>query len=186
MYYALTAYHVVKDFENSDYIVIPYGAPTYSEYSKDSEVHVFFEEYYGQFEKAQVLYADEEYDLAVIAFKSEKKLHELSISENNPKYNEKIAVIGNPEGERFVCTYGTISSKDYYLFDSNDGLLPVKTFKHSAYVISGSSGSAVLNQEMQIVGINIGGRPDFLQRFKYGAMVPCELIYEFLEKCNIK
>ena len=37
---------------------------------------------------------------------------------------------------------------------------------------------------MQIVGINIGGGTDFMNRFKYGVMVPCELISEFLEKCN--
>ena len=185
-YYALTAYHVVKDVENVEYIVMPYGAPTYLEYRKNNEVYITSEEFYGQFETAQILYADEEYDLAVITFKSEKKLSELSISEKNPKYNEKIAVISNPDGERFVHSYGTIRSKDYYVFNSDDELLPAKTFKHNAYESHGSSGSAVLNQEMQIVGINIGGGTDFLHRFKYGAMVPCELIYDFFEKYNIK
>lgn len=180
IYYALTAYHVVRDFENADYIVIPYGAPTYSEYSKNSETYVSNEKYYGQFEKAQLVFADEEYDLAVISFKSEKILNVLPIRENNPQYNERILVISNPEGERFMCSYGTISSKDYCVFESNDGLLPVNTFKHNAYIAPGSSGSAVLNQEMEIVGINIGGNTDFMRRFKYGAMVPCELIYEFL------
>lgn len=183
-YYALTAYHVVNDFENTDYIVIPYGAPTYSEYSENSESHISNEMYYEQFEKAQIVFADEEYDLAVISFKSERKLNVLPICENNPKYNEEIVVISNPEGERFVQSYGKICSRDYYIFESNDGLPAVKTFKHNAYESYGSSGSAVLNQEMEIVGINIGGGTDFLNRFKYGAMVPCELICEFLEKGN--
>lgn len=183
-YYALTAYHVVKDFENADYIIIPYGVPTYSEYSKNSETHISLQTYYEQFEKAQLVFADEEYDLAVISFKSEMKLNALPICENNPKHNEEIMVISNPEGERFVHSYGKIFSKDYYIFQSNDELPPVRTFKHNAYESYGSSGSAVLNKEMEIVGINIGGGTDFMNRFKYGVMVPCELISEFLKKYN--
>ena len=55
MYYALTAYHVVKDYLDAEYFIIPYGAPTYSEYRQQSDVHVPNEEYYGQFEKATVI-----------------------------------------------------------------------------------------------------------------------------------
>lgn len=82
-YYALTAYHVVKDYLNAEYFIIPYGAPTYSEYRNQSEVHVPNEEYYGQFEKATVVFADEKYDLAVISFKSEEPLNTLFIEESN-------------------------------------------------------------------------------------------------------
>ena len=171
----------MKDFENTDYIIIPYGEPTFSEYCKKSKSHVSSEMYYEQYEKARVVFMDEEYDLAVISFKSEKAINVLPISKNNPKYDEKIMVISNPEGERFVHSYGTILSKDYYVFESDDELLPVKTFKHNAYESYGSSGSVVLNQEMEIVGINIGGGTDFINRFKYGTMVPCELISDFLD-----
>ncbi len=180
-YYALTAYHVVQDIENADYIVMPYGSPTYSEYCKDSESHIPNELYYEQFEKAQIVCVDEEYDLAVISFKSDQELTTLSICNNNPQYNEKIMVISNPKGERFVCSYGTILSRKYYVFTSDDKLPSTNTFKHSAYISSGSSGSVVLNQQMEIVGINIGGGTDFMNRFRYGAMVPCELVCEFLK-----
>ena len=181
-YYALTAYHVVKDFQNTEYIIIPYGVPTYSEYKKSSESYVSSEMYYEQFEKATIVLIDEEYDLAVISFESKEPLNVLSVSEDNPNTNEKIAVISNPEGERFVYSFGVITSKDYYLFESNDELCPVNTFTHNAYIAPGSSGSAVLNEEMRIVGINIGGGTDFMNRFKYGAMIPCELIHEFFQK----
>lgn len=186
IYYALTAYHVVRDFQNADYIVMPYGTPTYLEYSKSSESHISSEMYYGQFEKATIVFSDEEYDLAVISFKSKEPLNVISISDINPSYNEKIVIIGNPEGERFLRSFGVITSKDYYMFKSKDELLPVNTFKHNAYETYGSSGSAVLNEEMKIVGINIGGGTNFMNRFKYGVMVPCELIHEFLEENNFE
>ena len=183
-YYALTAYHVVKDYSDAEYFIIPYGAPTYSEYRSQSDVHVPNEEYYGQFENATVLFADEKYDLAVISFKSQEKLNVLSVEKENPQYKEKVAVISNPEGERFLTTYGKIRSKEYYSFESDDGLMPIKTLKHNAYINNGSSGSAVLNQEMNIVGINIGGGTNFLEKFVYGAMVPCEMIEDFLGENN--
>ena len=180
VYYALTAYHVVKNYPNAEYFIIPYGAPTYSEYRKQSDVYVPNEEYYGQFEKAEVVSADEKYDLAVIAFESEEPLNTLSIEKENPVYKEKLAVISNPMGERFGTTYGIIKSKEYYTFESDDELVATKAFKHNAYIDSGSSGSAVLNKNMNIIGINIGGGTNVFNKFVYGAMVPCELIWDFL------
>ena len=52
-----------------------------------------------------------------------------------------------------MTTYGIIKSKEYYTFESNDELVATKTFKHNAYI---DSGSAVLNKNMNIIGINIG------------------------------
>lgn len=184
MYYALTAYHVVKDYLDAEYFIIPYGAPTYSEYRQQSDVHVPKEEYYGQFEKATVILADENYDLAVISFKSDETLNTLSIEDVNPVYNEKIAVISNPMGERFLTTFGIIRSKEYYAFESDDEMVATKTMKHNAYIDEGSSGSVVLNHNMDVVGINIGGGTNIYNKFVYGAMVPSELILEFLVENN--
>lgn len=181
-YYALTAYHVVKDFKMTEYIILPYGAPTIEECRENSVSHISKGMYYEQFARATIEFADEEYDLAVISFESDEQINVLELSDTNPKYYEKIMVIGNPEGERFVKSYGRIKSEDYHVFDSGDGLPSTKVYKHNAYENHGSSGSAVLNEEMKIVGINIGGATDSLGRFKYGVMVPCELIREFLEK----
>ena len=184
MYYELTAYHVVKHYLDAEYFIIPYGAPTYSEYRQQSDVHVPNEEYYGQFEKATVILADENYDLAVISFKSDETLNTLSIEDVNPVYNEKIAVISNPMGERFLTTFGIIRSKEYYAFESDDEMVATKTMKHNAYIDEGSSGSVVLNHNMDVVGINIGGGTNIYNKFVYGAMVPSELILEFLVENN--
>lgn len=182
VYYALTAYHVVADMDNTDYIIMSDGAPTYAEYRENSDTHISLGMYYEQFERATIEFVDEEYDLAVVSFESDKSLNVLELSETNPEYNEKIMVISNPEGERFVKSYGRIKSKDYFVFDSGDELPPTKVYKHSAYENHGSSGSVVLNEDMKIVGINIGGATDSLGRFKYGVMVTCEQVKEFLEK----
>lgn len=182
IYYALTACHVVDDENNTEYIVIPYGEPTYKEYSSQKKKHTSLSEYYSQFSKGTILYYDEEYDLAVISFHSEKDLTVLNISNTVPKFGNHICTIGNPNGEKFNIAFGKVKSRENFVFDSLDGRIPVKTLKHNAYVASGSSGSVVLNNNMEIVGINIGGATDFLGRFKYGVMIPCDFIQKFLNQ----
>ena len=181
-YYALTAYHVVDDAADAEWIVIPWGAKSYSDYVKDREGHVSFEEYYDQFSRGELIAADKNYDLAVLRFQSEDSLNALELSDKNPKKGSRIAAISNPEGKLFVQTYGVIKSMDYYLFETKDGLPASKTLKHTAYEAPGSSGSVVLNENMEIAGINIGGGTDAFGRFKFGVMVPCELVNIFIEE----
>ena len=137
VYYALTAYHVVKNYSNAEYFIIPYGAPTYSEYREQSEVHVPNEEYYGQFEKATVVFADEKYDLAVISFKSEKIL--VTIEGNTVVGTEELMqhllpLKGKPQNISAInaamekineCYYskGYILSKIDSIYDDPDGTL---------------------------------------------------------------
>ena len=63
-------------------------------------------------------------------------------------------------------------------------MVATKTMKHNAYIDEGSSGSVVLNHNMDVVGINIGGGTNIYNKFVYGAMVPSELILEFLVENN--
>lgn len=182
-YYALTAYHVVSNpKENTKFLIQPYGTLPYSQ-SNENGGHLSLEEYYGQFPFAKVEYFDESCDLAVISFRISEELGVLDIAEFNPEKNTEIAVISNPEGKKFVRTYGTITSDSTIMFSGNDDQSTNLAVQHDAYVAPGSSGSAVLcfnNGKAEIVGINIGGGTNFMGKFQYGAMIPCRQISLFL------
>lgn len=177
-YYALTAYHVISDADkNTKFLIQPCSVPPYS------ETNLTVAEYYKQFPSAKIEYFNEEYDLAVISFYSSENLGTLSIAETNAEKDTEIAVISNPEGERFVHTFGSIISNDMTYFSGNDGAESNYIIKHSAYIAPGSSGSAVLsfgNGKAEIVGINIGGGTNFTGKFSYGAMIPCQHVRRFL------
>ncbi len=178
VYYALTAYHVVSDGdENTKFLIQPYTAPSFSEYT-DTVL-----EYYKQFPAAKVEYYSKEYDLAVLSFHSAQKLETVNIAEKNAEKDAEIAVISNPEGKSFVHTFGSILSNDMTCFSDGGGAESSYVIKHSAYIAPGSSGSAVLSfngENVETVGINIGGGTDFMGRFSYGAMIPCQQIKQFL------
>lgn len=48
--------------------------------------------------------------MAVISFESDKQISVVQIAETMPEKGDRIAVISNPEGEKFVSTYGKIKS----------------------------------------------------------------------------
>ena len=163
--------------KNTKFLIQPYTAPSFSEYT-DTVL-----EYYKQFPAAKVEYYSEEYDLAVLSFRSAQKLGTINIAEKNAEKNTEIAVISNPEGKRFVHTFGSILSNDMTCFSGSYGSESSYIIKHTAYIAPGSSGSAVLSfngENVEAVGINIGGGTDFMGRFSYGAMIPCQQIKQFL------
>ncbi len=179
-YYALTAYHVVAGLDSVQFIVQPYGAESYEDSQKASMGEISLIDYYNKFPKGKVEYYDKDSDLAIVSFKSDKELGVLKLSADNLQKGDKIAVISNPEGVRFSKTYGNITSDVIMDFDAAGSSETNKIQCHSAYIAPGSSGSVVLNENMEIAGINIGGGTDFKGRFKYGAMVPCQEMRFFI------
>lgn len=185
-YYVLTAYHIVSDIEGKEYGILLYGEQTYKEYKDAAGKWVPYDNYYDRLPKAEIVDTYEEYDLAVISFETEADLNVLEISDDAPEHGDRIVTIGNPDKEHFVQTYGKVTSKKLVEFDTHDEIGTNMVLKHNAYVASGSSGSAILNENMEIVGINIGGGEDFLGRFRSGAMIPCDNFKELVEgyTCN--
>ena len=179
-YYAITANHVIAKADLR-FIIIPYGTPSYKEYRNANE-NVGLSSYYNQFPKARIEYVDEKYDLAVISFEDDSELSVLNISESPPEHGSRIALIGNPDGEKFVQNFGEITSRGVVSFVTDDAFSENQVLLHSAFSDHGSSGCVVLNEDMQIAGIEIGGGEDFQGRFRYGAMIPCDQIQEFIKE----
>lgn len=176
-YYALTAFHVLANDEIDYFVVITPDDPSVFDYKKEHE-GAGQEEYYNQLPKVKVEFEKEESDLAVISFESDKQISVVQIAETMPEKGDRIAVISNPEGEKFVSTYGKIKSSKPENFSFNDDQSDNLVVKHSAYEAPGSSGSAVYNESMELVGINIGGGRDVFGRFRYGVMIPTDQINE--------
>lgn len=175
-YYALTAYHVIKD---ADKILIQTSnSETLNEYRENnpSRDRSSLEDYYNTKIMGRIEYTCEESDLAIICFECDEDLAVVSVSDEIPEKNDKIMVIHNSEGDFIQATYGRILSKNLTTFDADDGQSKNVVLKHSAYVTPGSSGGAVINDKMNLVGINIGGGTDFLGRFKYGVLIPCDQV----------
>lgn len=172
-YYALTAYHTVSSLENTVLRVADYN----------SKAQFPLREYYDSLPQATVEYFDEKYDLAILSFESEEEIGVLKIADASPDYKDRVVCISRPYDEKSVLiTYGKVTTRKPTEVKFHDGSTTGNIIKHTAYVESGSSGSAVLNENCEIAGITIGGGKDIFRNFRSGYAVTCEQIKIFLSE----
>lgn len=184
-YYVLTAYHALNPLNNSKFIALAYNEPNYREYILTNAKYIGVSGYYENFPFANVEYYDEKYDLAILSFESDANFNILDISDVPPQYGDKVVVISSPYREgRNMITYGKVTSRSPIKFNDNAENMEYKMIKHSAYINKGSSGSVVMNKNLEIVGINLGGGANIFGNFGYGMAMPSDKINNFITQWN--
>lgn len=182
-YLVLTTCHALDLERNGEFVVLSYNEKTINDYMSAGGKYMGVAEYYSQFPRAKVRYYNEEYDLAVLSFKSDLKLGTLNIAEGEVSNGERVVAISNAfEEERNLTTYGKIKGRGKVKFKDEKDKMKYSLAKHSAYINVGSSGSVLLNENLEIVGINIGGAKDVFGNFRHGLAITSEDIHKFLEE----
>lgn len=182
-YFAFTALHVIselRDVDKTQTVVLGYD-------DKDIDIEnmgTYIPDYYLQFPKVKVDFKSEKYDLAIISFVSDKVYTVLSLSDEKLHFGDKVASMSNPFGERNIVTAGKLGSRKIWHYEDEIGKFDYTIINHSAVTSQGSSGSALLNEDMEIVGINLGGNENFFRQFISGMAIPNEQIQEFLKEWN--
>lgn len=185
-YYVLTALHVI-DYENSTFKAFTKNTNFSGKIIQpDNRINFMIpdEEYYSSLLDLNVEYKSETTDLAIVSFTSDEDLPVLEFETSNINIGDKIICIGHPEGNRYVTTYGYITSnlKDSsYVTNISKMKIRDKVIEHNAYMNHGNSGGAAINENLKLVGINVGGSFTLLNHYKKGYMIPFDIV-----KSNIK
>lgn len=176
-YYLLTAFHVVKNLDEDDSLYILLFDEEYT----GGGLSI----YYNTKPKGIVEYGDEKYDLAVVSFASDRQLPTISLSSSLPSLDDKVAAIGNPAdyGRNYV-SFGKITSKEPVPFGDELDDKQFNVITHSAYVSEGSSGSMLINENLELVGINLGGAVNGFGKFVEGKAMSIDKIKDFLNDFN--
>ena len=181
-YCALTAAHVVST-ENAQLLVFTANTEMKSENIPGMNFNVLASEVYDSMYAAEVEHISTRGDMAVIRFSAEENLAVMPIAENDPKKDDRILCVGNPENEWFAVSYGKVTS-GIETFGELKGL-PSNGMKHSAYMHVGSSGGAAINEKMELVGITPGGSYSLDGKtFNYGVLIPVSEIRQCLNDWN--
>ncbi|MCT8138476.1 trypsin-like peptidase domain-containing protein [Anaerobacillus sp. CMMVII] len=184
-YFALTANHVISEIDNIDdtqFVVMGYDDLDYVDYLSKGGQFQGGAKYYQQFPVVLIEHVNDEYDLAIISFITDDHYNVLPVADENPKYGDIVASMSNPYGKRNVVTIGKISSKKLRTFGDEIGKRQHPMLEHTALVSEGSSGSALINENLEIVGIHIGGNYNLFRHFISGMAMPNEQIRTFLEE----
>lgn len=187
-YYAVTAAHVV-DNKDCSYLVFTRntefkGQTVLIDEKKSAVFEIPDDEYYKSLINGNVEYISESDDLAIISFETEEDLPILEFENNKIQKGNRIISIGHPEGERYIKTYGKITSE---LKPVN---LPSKTSKdkidrvieHNCYLNFGNSGGVAISENMKIEGINIGGQFTLTKKYSKAYMIPYNIVKENIDK----
>lgn len=185
--YVLTAYHVIKPEEDSvgtDLRVFDFNDKAKME-SSDFQKYQGIENFYKRFPKARVESYDKRYDLAVISFVSKENYATIQIAKSLPKFGHIVESLSNPNETRNRISVGRVLSS--YSTPSSMRFYGVKypLLTHSAYGSEGSSGGMVLDENLQLIGVTLGGTEiKFfgIKFFMVGKAMPCTRIHDFLKE----
>lgn len=129
--------------------------------------------------EAELVTKNDEYDLAILKFRTEFELSVIELGEINPEVGDTVFSVGSPSGKQNIITAGKI------LAFTNIKNVEYEVIVHEAIIHSGSSGSMLINEDYELVGINTWGfipEEDAIdESFVKGGATPIEKILEFLE-----
>jgi len=169
-YYVLTNHHVI-----------------YTNQPRNTILNI--SDYSGETYRAELLFSDSQYDLAVLKFrKSSSNLSVIDFSLHNPTVNEKVSIIGHPNYQINAITLGIVNNYAKVNVTSIDSSSQGVTFEvliTDAPVMSGSSGSVVLNSNRKLIGIVFAGNFYDNQTISHATFaIPVEKIYDFFNLNN--
>ena len=181
-YYALTAAHVVS-VEDAQLLVFTTNTEMKSENIPGVDLNVLTPETYDAMYTAKIEYVSKRDDLAIISFQTDEDLAVITFAEVDPKKDDRIMCVGNPQNEWFAVSYGKVTS-GIEKFGETQGF-PSNAMKHSAYIQVGSSGGAAFNEQMQLAGTTPGGAFSLDGKtFNFGVMIPVSEIKICLDEWN--
>lgn len=111
--------------------------------------------YNGEQAEAKLIYYDIWQDYAVLKVANKdipESATQISFANESPKLNQKVFVVGNTEAQGFSFHTGYLS--DLY---NIDGMMPQGTYIINLNITGGASGSPVLNDKIEAIGVLYGG-----------------------------
>lgn len=191
-YYVLTAYHVIKPekgSEKNEILIADYNDEGKMD-PEDYQKYQGLENFFNRFPKARIEFYDKNNDLAVISFVSKEKYETIQIAAAPPKPGAVVGSLSNPSESvrnsisvgRIISNHSTKPTMEFYKVN-----YPLLT--HTARTGNGSSGSMVLNENLELVGVVLGGTEIKFFAFQFflaGKAMPSDKIIDFLMENGFK
>ncbi len=178
---------VIIKHTDGEYYVLTNNHVVYSESLEESTSYTnyYVVDYIGTEYQATLVARLSAYDLAIVKFTSEESYTVLSLEEGNSEQGDLVISLGQPEGQSNTITLGNtvgytrVALRDTKASESN---VQFNVLEHDAYINSGSSGGALLDANLNIIGINYAGSMDEDGNSVASYAIPVERVYEFFGK----
>ena len=168
-YYILTNKHVAKvpdGYAGCDYSIVTSSGLSYD---------------------GQLVCVSEKYDLAIVKFRKLISTYNvIKMSKEEVKPGDDLVTVSCPDGKLNRTTFGKMEKLITNKKGDRDIDFNGTVYYHDVEIYPGSSGSGLLNMNLELVGINYAGNEESeydLKNFTFGLAIPMNLIDDFLYKC---
>lgn len=181
---------IIKSVETqtgTEYYVVSNNHVVYNEEmeKKTSYTNFYIVDYQGVEYTAECIANLSEYDLSIMKFKSTESYTVLELEAVNSERGDLVVSLGQPEGQSNAITlgnvvaYGRVTLSDTKASESN---VKFEVLNHDAYINNGSSGGALLDAKLRVIGINYAGAISDTGENLASYAIPVEKVYEFFER----
>lgn len=173
---------IIYQLKNGKYYLLTNNHVTVKD-SAYSNVEYTIEDYKGNTYKGTLISQNPDYDLAALYFTKSETLQTVGLAKSNPTDGTELVSLGQPKSQSNALTYGTLTGyntvtlKDAEPTQSN---VKFNVITHTCPINNGSSGGALLDTGLNLVGINFACGTTSTGEFVAGYAIPIEKVREFL------
>lgn len=182
---------VIVDYKDGEYYLLTNNHVVYSkEMSADSTGRKFYvTDYSGNEYQATLIEGSAlaNYDLALLKFSSGEQYTVLDVASKNAERGELVVSLGQPQGQPNTITmgevlnYGRVTITDSDVTECN---VSFDTLHHDAYINNGSSGGALVDSSLQLIGVNYAGTAHEQGKPSNSYAIPAEKILEYFDEID--
>lgn len=142
---------------------------------------------YGTAYSASVISTDPKYDLAVLKFRanSSSTFEVLNITNRIPDENESLVSVSTPDGKWNTVNFANAVWYHELEIENSDSEVDFEVIWLDGEADHGSSGGAVLDTELNIIGIIYAVATDRENENKHVLAIPAPKVLEFLEASSL-
>lgn len=139
--------------------------------------------------EATLIVNDPSYDLAILRFNSNNpNLKVLKFAKENPIQYQTVISLGQPKNQANAITYGYVEKYSVIKLKGEDKDISYVKFpviNHTAPLDHGSSGGTLLNNDLEIIGINFAGQEGTFNDQAESFAIPIEKVFDFFKANNL-
>lgn len=169
---------IYEEDENYYYLLTNNHVVSY-DYSFNNH-KIIVEDYFNNKYDGEVINTSSKYDLAVVRINKKVELNVLDIVSEDATIGENVKAMSNPSSLKNIISEGKINCYSIINLNTNKSNVNFDVLVHSADIMKGSSGSALLNSNNEVIGVTFAGVFDNNGEFVTGYSIPASRINEFL------
>lgn len=177
---------VIINYANGEYYLLTNNHVVYSKELSERSTgkRYYVTDYMGNEYQATLIggSARADYDLALLKFESQEKYTVLDLEEGNSQRGDMVVSLGQPEGQPNTITLGEVKSYTRVTITDSDVTecnVSFEVLQHDAYINNGSSGGALLDSKLNVIGINYAGTESEDGKNTSSYAIPVEKVYEY-------